>query len=301
MEISAKWCEANGFYWDGVVASSENLREFIYENAGYILCDFTVIGGKFGLKPSLPYSTDYSLNRSAQPEIKALFTDGVVRKTEVSFLSPEERQPFQAVCLYREETKNGFAETRSIRIRFADETEEIPVEEFDMTSFCTNVAHARLFARVALMLRRKVDHSIKFETTPQAAMSLNPGEYFKFASKVTHTERFASGVIDQAGNVISSEGIQGSISIVYWQPGTTAVRDAQLRVDSNMITNQSGLYGCLWSKVSDTENTRIYKCESLSYGEDGLVEVAASYAPLTSRGALAILDWNSNTFVEENS
>ena len=301
MTISAKFCEANGFYWDGVIADAENLREFIYENAGYILCDFTVIGGKFGLQPSLPYGSDYVIDTAGKPQIKALFTDGVVRKAEVSFLSPEERQPFQAVCLYREETKNGFAETRSLRMRFSDETDDLPIEEFDLTGFCTSVTHVRMFTRVALMLRRKVDHSIKFETTPQAAMSLNPGEYFKFASKVTHTERFASGVIDQSGNVISSERTTGTISIVYWEPGTTALKTAQLNISANYTTNQTALYGCLWSKVSDSENTRVYKCESLSYAEDGLVEVAGSYTPLTNSGSLAILDWNSNTFFEENS
>jgi len=32
--------------------------------------------------------------------------------------------------------------------------------------------------------------------------------------------------------------------------------------------------------------------ESLTYGEDGLVEVAGSFTPLTSGGALEVLQWD---------
>ncbi len=299
MAIAAKYCQANHFYWDGVVSEAVNLREFIFENAGFILCDFTIKGGKFALTPSLPYDSNFVIDQNAKPEIRALFTDGVVRNTEVTFLTPEERQPFQAVVLFREETPNGWPDTHSLRIRFADETDDIPVEEFDLSGFCTSRQQAQKFAKVALMLRRKVDHGIKFETTPQAAMSMEPGQYFKFASKVTHTERFASGVIDDKGNVNSSEGTTGSYKIVYWRPGTVGVNEATLRVSSDYTTTQSDLYGVVWSKVSDTENTRVYKCESLSYSDDGLVEVSGSYAPLTNNGALAILDWDDKTWFEE--
>ena len=299
MTIASKFCLANTFFWDGVIADAVNLRDFIFENAGYILCDFTIKGGQFALLPSVPYNSAFEIDRQAQPEIKALFTDGVVRKTEVTFLTPEERQPFQAVVLFREETKNGWPETRTLRVRFADEADIIPTEEFDMSGFCTSVNQARMFARVALKLRREVDHGIKFETTPQAAMGMEPGEYFKFASKVTHTERFASGVIDDKGNVISSEGILGSFRIVYWRPGTVGVTEATLQVSSDYTTTQTDLFGVVWSKVSETESTRVYKCESLSYSDDGLVEVTGSFAPLTKNGSLEILNWGDNTWYEE--
>ena len=165
----------------------------------------------------------------------------MVRKCEVSFLSPEERQPFVAVCFFRDETTNGFPETRSLRTQYKDEVNQgFPVEEFDMTRFCTSEHQARLFSRVALQLRRHVDHGIKFETTPQAAMHLEPGQYFKFASKVTHTDRFASGVIDDKGNVITSESTNGSITVVYWKPGTTEVKTGTLNI-ANGKTTQSQL------------------------------------------------------------
>ena len=79
-----------------------------------------------------------------------------------------------------------------------------------MTAFCTSEQQARWFGRIALKLRKKVDHGITFETTPQAAMNLQPGEYFKVASKVTHTDRFQSGSVTDSGDVISSEATRAS-------------------------------------------------------------------------------------------
>ena len=305
MKLAAEYCSANLLFWDGVIDQAVNLREFIYENAAYVLCDFTVKGGKFSLIPSLPLKASKQIDYEGKPQVKALFTDGVVRNTQVSFLTPEERQPFQAVCLYRSEVKNGFSEVRSMLTRFNKKfdasTELAPIEEFDMTRFCTSEAHARLFSRVALMLRAKVDHSIKFETTPQAAMTMEPGDYFRFASKITHTERFASGVIDDKGYVNSSEPTNGTYDIVYWKPGTVGLSNARLTVGTDGKTSQTALWGVLWSKVETQQSTRIYKCESLSYSDDGLVEVAGSYAPLTPRGTLQILEWGTETFEEEIS
>ena len=57
MKTAAQFCMANDFTWDGVISDRSNIRDFIAENAGFALLDFTIIGGKFGLVPSVPYFT----------------------------------------------------------------------------------------------------------------------------------------------------------------------------------------------------------------------------------------------------
>ena len=37
--------------------------------------------------------------------------------------------------------------------------------------------------------------------------------------------------------------------------------------------------GVLFTVKNTTTENKVYKCESISYGEDGLIEVAGSYAP----------------------
>ena len=302
MADAASYCQANGFFWDGIIDQRVNLRDFIYEQAGYCLLDFTILGGQFGLKPSLPTNTNGTINYNGKPKIKALFTDGNIRDMKVTFLSPEERQMFRATCLYRKETINGFPETRVFTSRLSNARgggDTDPEEVFDLTQFCTSVEHCKTFARVALMLRKYVDHGVQFETTPQAAMNLTPGDYFYLVSAYTHTDRFSNGSIDDAGTVTSAEPMNGSYQIVYWRPGTEGLSNATLTV-TNGKTTQAALWNVVFSVVKSGTYKRCYKAESLTYSEDGLVEVSASQTPLTADGRLLILDFNDNDFVEES-
>jgi len=300
MARAAMFCGRNNFFWDGVIADNLNLREFIFANAGFILCDFTIKGGKFSLIPSVPYDSFWKINKKGKPNIRALFTDTNMRNMKVTFLSPEERQPFKAVMLYRQEKPNSFAETRTMTIRLPGGNHDSdPIEEFDMTQFCTSEEQARWFGRIALKLREKVDHGITFETTPQSAMNLEPGQYFKVASKVTHTDRFQSGSVTDGGDVISSENVNNSsFQVVYWKPGSTTTQTGNLTF-AGKKTTQRYLFGTLWAKVQESESSRVYKVETLSYSDDGLVSVSGSHAPLTSAGTFAILDWSNNDFIEE--
>ena len=97
MQEAAKFCKANNFFWDGVITEKTNMREFLFEQAAYQLLDFTIIGGRFSLFPSVPYGKDYKILNNAEadsPEfpIKCLFTDGNVRNFKATFLSPQERR-----------------------------------------------------------------------------------------------------------------------------------------------------------------------------------------------------------------
>ena len=255
MRLAAQFCEANNFYWDGVIAEPVNLREFIFEQAAFILCDFTIKGGQFALVPSVPYGSDKRILPESQAiTVKALFTDGNMKEgsMKVTFLSPEERQPFKAVVLYREETKNGFAETRSLTT-WLRSSGSVPAEEFDLTMFCTSETQARTFARIALKMRELVDHGIQFETTPQSAMTLEPGDYFKVATKVSHTDRFQSGMVDSKGYVVSSE--QTLVRQCEWSIGNQAKpRPVRAPCRSQVARqDQSAFFGCIWARVQEAK------------------------------------------------
>jgi hypothetical protein len=248
----------------------------------------------------VPYGSNYKINNK-KPEIKALYTDGNMKNMTISFLTPEERQPFQGVCIFRKEKTNAFPELRTMTMRLKSGSENDPIEKFDCSGFMTSETHARMFLRYALKIRQLVDHGIKFETTPQSAMNMEPGEYFRVASKSTHTDRFTSGSVDFAGNITSSQtyGEGVSITVVYWKPGSTDLSEITTTVSGNKVT-QSALFGCLFCEKTTNSESRVYKCESLSYADDGLVEVTGSSTPLNADGELALLDWNENdSFIEE--
>ena len=295
---AAKFCRANGFTWNGVITDGVNLREFIFANAGFNLLDFTIIGGRFALVPSVPYSSNYKINKKGKPPIRALFTDGNIRNLKVTFLSPEERQMFRATVLWREEKINGFAQTRVFTSRLNTKSSSAdPEETFDLTQFCTSQRHAEWFARFALKVRQYVDHSVTFETTPQGAMALTPGDYFQLSSEATHTSRFDNGSIGPDGTISAKTNVPDNARILYWQPGTTGIQSTNIRV-SNGRTTQQVLWGAVFTQEYTNTTKRVYKCESITYADDGLIEVTGSHIDLTSSGTIKYLDWNNGAFIE---
>ena len=302
MKGAAKFCERNKFFWDGTISSKLNLRDFIFEHAGYCLLDFTIIGGKFSLRPSIPVDKDkydaegtlisngsYFIHKTNLPEIKCLFTDGNIKDLQVSFLSPEERQTFQAVVLYREEKVNGFPETKSLIVRemapHGSETD--PIETFDLSGFCTSRQQALGFAFFALKSRRLVDHGLTFKTAPQYVQSLAPGDYFRLVSEATHTSRFRNGAITSDGEVVSMNKLTGTQPVYVWNPGTENVEATSINFDS--LSSIQSHAGKLFTVKSTTTENKVYKCETISYGEDGLLEVSGSYTPTESNGQLSVL------------
>jgi len=305
MTIAAKFCEANQFYWDGVITEKQNIREFIYQNAIFNLLDFTILGGKFSLFPSVPFdSNTFIIDRTQKPTVRALFTDGNTKNLKVSFLSPEERQNFIGTVYFRKEIPNGFSETESITKAVShvnDDTdindiERFPIEVFDMSDFCTKEQHAEDFLNNALIIRKKVDHGIKFETTPQAALGLKPGDYIRFISEATHTSRFENGVISPDG-LVQSVGNNSltNVNIYHWKPGTEEVKESNLNVVNGM-TSDANLYGSVFTVKQTNESNRLYKVESITYNDEGLIEVSGSHAPLLSDGTLATINYSTDDF-----
>lgn len=300
---AAKFCYANGFTWDGVIDQKLNLRQWIFEQAGYCLLDFTILGGRFSLVPSLPVKSNWKIDYNGKPEIKALFTDGNIKDLKVSFLSPGERQLFTGVATWRLNRENAFPETRTLSVRLSDAeggSDNDPVETFEMAGFCTSEEHVEKFLKFALKMRQLVDHGLTFSTTPQSAMGLEPGQYVRLVSEATHTSRFNNGTIGDDGTIQCVDVIaDGEHSILYWEPGTEGVKEARLLVKDGKAQDTS-LRGTLFTIKNSTTTDRTYKVESINYGEDGFVDVAASFVPLTAYGSLAVLDWNEGDFVSDS-
>ena len=318
MRTAAKFCHANGFYWDGVITDSQNLREWIFQQASTCFLDFVVKGGKFSLVPNVPYNLNnyemvrgatFALPQGTNLKIKALFTDGNTKDLKCSFLSPEERKPFRANVVYRVEKTNGFAKNKLISLRLDNNqsdnswqrgSDQDPVETFDLSGWLTSSVHATRFAKYALRTRQLVDHGITFQCAPQSVIGLSPGDYFRLYSEITHTSRFSNGIVLPDGTIQSQTSISNGDSIYYWNPNDDArngeVQSGTISISGTKATGPSGIRGSVFTKAQSNALDRIYKIESLSYGEDGLIEVAGSFVPLTSAGKLAVLDWTESDF-----
>ena len=288
MDIATKFCQANHFFWDRMITNRVNLRDFIFEQGTYCLLDFTIVGGQFSLYPSVPFLKDYGIDHNALPEIKAMFTDGNIKDLQVNFLAPEDRQTFKANVLWRKEKLNGFAETKSIIYRLVGrDHDDDPVETYDFSGFCTSENHALNYIKYILSVREYTDHSINFKTAPHYVNGLKPGDYIRVFSTTNHTSRFNNGAILNDGTVVSKDTITGSKDFYYWNPSSEEVLEDRVNFsDSNAVKAYAGTL----FTIKETEKTdQCYKVESITFGEDGLIDLSASYVKLTDDGKLAIL------------
>ena len=311
MTIAAKFCKANRLFWDGMISDKVNLREFIYQQALYYLLDFTIIGGRFSLFPAVPFDEDkydaagnltysgtYEIRREKPVLIKAMFTDGNISDLNVSFLPPEDRQAFKANVLFRKEQENGFPEIQSTVVRlFGTEHADDPLETFDLSGFCTSREAALLFAKYTLALRKHLDHTISFKTAPHYINGVRPGDYIRVFSTTQHVQRFNNGAILNDGTVVSKDTISGSKTFYYWNPSTIINNEIMpvTEATENFSNPLPAQYrGALFTIKESEASDQCYKVESITFGDDGLVELSGSYAELTSDGKLAMLqNWES--------
>ena len=320
------FCEKNQFYWDGMITARENLREFLYTQASYCLLDFVVLGGKFSLVPSVPYYGDHleipdldfkqwvrdnpnfglmQPQRNILGETKAMFTDGNVRNLQVNFLSPEERQLVTLVVVYRKEEENGFPEQKTASFRLSETqsiegwrvgSEHNPRETIDLSPFCTCKEQVEMYAKTTLRQKQLIDHVISFQTTPQNVLNLNPGNYIRVVSETTHFDRYSNGSINDEGGIQSQKTISNGDEIFYWKAGDTEVNSLTLSLSPNGIVQNMAARGSVFTKKVSEGSDRVYKVESIAYGEEGLIDVSASYVPLYDGGKLAILNHDDLDF-----
>ena len=310
MRTAANYCLANGFTWDGIIAERVNLREWIFQNATYNMLDFIIEGGRFSLVPALLHTTDYVIDKTAKPDIAALFTDGNMQDFQASYLQPEDRQLFTAVVLYRDEIGNGFPVTRGVTISLSPEQGgkpgTDPVEEFDLSDSVTSFAHAERFAKFALRIRQSVTHTIEFSTTINEILGVEPGAYIKVTTEAHYRPqddytsiRFKNGSIGPGGEVTSNEDLYGqTVKIIYWKSGNdVGVQTGEMYVDDRGYTSETKFFQSVFTVDDSETQTRVYRINSISYGEEGFVNVSATHTPLTDSGALKVADWNEDDFV----
>ena len=111
--------------------------------------------------------------------------------------------------------------------------------------------------------------------------------------------RFKNGSIGPDGQVTSNVDLHGqTIDIFYWQSGDEeGVREARVSVDDNGYITDAKLFRSVFT-VNDAEvQTRVYRINSITDGEEGFVDVTATHTPLTDSGALKVADWNEDDFV----
>lgn len=289
--VAAQWCQDRKYFYDGAVSEPVNVRQWSADLAATHLLQFGESNGKYFLRPAISFT--------AVP-IAALFTAGNIAESsfKLSYFDPEDRDPIQVSVRYREErtttdpTSPGlFPVVREVLVREASASATDPIEQIDMSSYCTSREHAIDAAKFIIRMRRIPQHVINFSTTHEGVMSnIAPGDYIKVAMDETEYDQFNNGAVTPEGALVSTKALaDGTYSVVAWD-GTegTPPADATLTVsNSGKTATPTGVVFTV--KISGTQ-MRVYQIERITSGEDGLFTIEAMHMPVNSSGVLEVAD-----------
>jgi hypothetical protein len=289
---TAKFLKANDIYFDGAIDSSRNFREFVSELAPYNLCSFVIKNGKFSIIPALPHDAAGNIAPSSL-RIAGLFTDGniVDDSFELEYLDKDQRRDFRAVVSYRQTQKNAFPTIRTVAVRWNEsQSSTYPQEAIDLSLFCTHREQALKVARYLLSIRRRIDHMIRFKTTPYG-LQLAPGDYIKVVTQVTPYTASRNGVINaDNGAILSADPLaDGTYTVFAYAPGGSGVETVTITVANGKVTNSS-YWGMVYTYADTSINQNVYMIEELTLDDDGLVNIAASHCPVEGDASQVALD-----------
>ena len=174
----ATFCDYYGFFFNGVLEDSVNIIDLISQLAPYFFLSFLSVGGQYRFEPLLPLDGNVLDETALTPA--ATFTEDEILPGSFnkSFYPITDRQDFIAVMLYREANPSSIGIQRTIQVSYDTTALDAPVEQFDMTDFCTFESHAVRYAKLELAKRRLSTHSISFETA-LIVTGLKPTDIFK--------------------------------------------------------------------------------------------------------------------------
>jgi hypothetical protein len=225
MGTIAAFCDQYDLHYNGILDESVNLIEFASAIAPYFLLSFLSVGGQYRFEPILP------LNGSNQIDVTALtpaatFTEDNILPGSFSkaFKAVAERQPVIAVMLWRESNPSEVGIQRTVQVAYTATSRDAPVQQFDLTDFCCDPAHAAIYGKYELARRKHSTHTISFQTS-LIVSGLKPTDVIK-----VERQRISS----KGDNRTETDWYQVT-SISYGSDGTSDINAEHFPVTSSDI------------------------------------------------------------------
>jgi hypothetical protein len=232
-------------------------------------------------------------------KVTGLFTSGNILEDSfsLSYADQQDRQPPRVSVKWREEKQASdpanrglFPVIREVTVREAITPEDAPLEQLDLSDFCTSEIHAIDRAKWECRFRRLVTHSVSFKTTPDQA-TLDLGRVFKLGMETITYGQPSNGAIAANGAVSSWPEIpDGDYAVLLYDGVVNAIQEVTITISGGHCGQFPGSVFCLRDSISDTQT---YKVQSLGFDEDGNVDVEALLFPTDEKGySLLNTGWN---------
>lgn len=225
MPTLATFCNNYSLHFNGIIAESVNIIELLSETAPFFLLSFISTGGQYRFAPVLPLNGSNQIS-TATLSPAATFTEDEILPGSYSktYVSAAEKSDVNVAVLFRKNDPDAIGTQQSVQVRYTGVSLDAPVEQFDMSDFCSNRNHAIIYAKHFLARRRYSVHSIQFETALDTT-GLIP----------TNIIRVQKQRISSAGDNRTETEYYQITSIDHNTDGTTSIEAAQFPVNGSTV------------------------------------------------------------------
>jgi hypothetical protein len=166
---AATFTNANGFWFNGVVSESTNLRDWISNTLQYFLLRQARIGGKEALKPLVPTNVNGTIKTTAVTWAFTFTEQHIIPGSfEITYTPLADRKPFCAVMLWRQQDDLGIPVMRNTEVRYTGTAADGPYEQHDLSEFCSTENHAVKVGAYIISKRKHVTHRLQLGVKPDA-------------------------------------------------------------------------------------------------------------------------------------
>ena len=303
MDAAAAWTRKRLYFFDGAISERLNVISWATEISRRFLLDFIYQNGVYSLKPML--------NFDGPEEITGIFDAGniVENSFTLTYADPNDRQPPRISVKWRQEAagtgdafqRGLFAEVREVSIQEASTPDNAPLEQVDVSAFCTSERHAIDIGKFECRFRRLSTHTISFKVMPSQA-SLQLATCFKLALSTVASAGPMSGHFDEGG-VMTMWGDplpDGNYPILLWDGADRRdLAEETLTVANGQPTtpHRASVFAVLTPSQTVVET---YKVQALSFDEQGLIDVRAMHWP-TDAGGVSLIgkDWDAGWRIDK--
>ena len=287
---AADWTYDRRYFFDGAISEKINLRSWGAERARDFLLDLSISGGKFTLNPTVRFD---------EPEpVVAMFSSGnIIEDTlQVNYFDSQDRLDPIVSVRWREERRDSsvdskglFPQIREFNVRRKGVDENAPVIQVDLSSFCTNRKHAEDRAKLECQSKRYITHAVSFKTVPSET-GVQAGSIIKLGIETVYYNQPQNGAISNTGEVTAWPALtDGSHPVILWDGNE--LRETTIEVIGGKATDNANSVFCIRDSSQKAET---YKVSSVSFDEDGNVDIEALYWPTGDDGiSLLTVDWDS--------
>ena len=288
--LAQKFCRANGYYMDGVIAEPQSWREFWSTVAPFSLLEFARIGGKETLVPAVPCDIFGKVTRNIS--ISALFNQGNILEDSYKeeFLDyGDNTQDLIATIVYRNtENDNVFPGNTSLTIMLADASESNSVRQtFNLSDFVTRRVQALHYGMLLCQQRRLSRRAVEFKTFPTES-PIEPGSYIYVQTDQNQWDDFRSGIVEADGRLntpLAEDPINGSYTaLLYSGSPNEGIVKLSVSVADSQSSSLAAYEGWLFVLGTAVTAKRVFRVTEVSMEEEGEITVRAIEHPCEEEG-----------------